>query len=103
MSSGLLTRAARERRPRSFPSTGVVNKRRPNMSGGVYKVIELVGTSTDSWEAAARAAIEAAAHTIQDIRVAEVVKMDVRTEANEIVEFRTKVLVSFKYHKELSD
>jgi hypothetical protein len=70
---------------------------------GVYKVIELVGTSNESWEAAARAAIEAAAQTLEDIRVAEVVKMDVRMESNKIVEFRTKVLVSFKYHKELRD
>ena len=70
---------------------------------GVYKVIELVGTSNESWEAAARAAIEAAAQTLEDIRVAEVVKMDVRMESNKIVEFRTKVLVSFKYHRELKD
>lgn len=73
------------------------------MSGGVYKVIELVGTSTESWEAAAKAAIEAAAGTLEDIRIAEVIQMDVRLEANKITEFRTKVRVSFKYHKELGD
>ena len=73
------------------------------MSGSVYKVIELVGTSSESWEAAARAAIEAAAQTLEDIRVAEVVKMDVRMESNKIVEYRTKMLVSFKYHRELKD
>jgi len=73
------------------------------MSGSVYKVIELVGTSSESWEAAARAAIEAAAQTLEDIRVAEVVQMDVRMESNKIVEYRTKVLVSFKYHRELKD
>jgi len=66
-------------------------------------VIELVGTSPDSWEAAARTAIETAAATLEDIRVAEVVKMDVRLDQNKIVEFRVKVMVSFKYHKELSD
>lgn len=70
---------------------------------GVYKVIELVGTSPVSWEDAARAAIEAAAQTLEDIRIAEVVQMDVRMEDNKIVEFRTKVMVSFKYHKELHD
>jgi flavin-binding protein dodecin len=73
------------------------------VSGGVYKLIELVGTSTESWEAAAKAAIEAASSTLEDVRIAEVVKMDVRLEENKIVEFRTRLTVSFKYHKELSD
>jgi len=69
---------------------------------GCYKVIELVGTSNESWEAAARAAIEAATASLEDVRIAEVVKMDVRMDNNVIVEFRTRVAVSFKYHKELS-
>lgn len=73
------------------------------MSGGVYKVIELVGTSTESWEAAARSAVEAATETLEDVRIGEVVKMDVRLEQNKIVEFRTRMSVSFKYHKELKD
>lgn len=73
------------------------------MSGGVYKVIELVGTSPDSWEAAAKNAVDAATSTLEDCRIAEVVKMDVRLEDNKIVEYRTKVALSFKYHKELSD
>ena len=73
------------------------------MSGGVYKVIELVGTSPDSWEEAAKAAIEAAAASLEDLRIAEVVKMDVRLDQNKIVEYRTKVSVSFKYHKEIKD
>lgn len=73
------------------------------MSGGVYKVIELVGTSPDSWEKAAKAAIEAAAASLEDLRIAEVVKMDVRLDQNKIVEYRTKVSVSFKYHKEIKD
>lgn len=73
------------------------------MPGGVYKVVELVGTSTESWEAAARAAIEGAAANLEDIRIAEVVKMDVRVDKNKIVEFRTRVALSFKYHKELQD
>jgi flavin-binding protein dodecin len=77
--------------------------RRYRMAGSVYKVIELIGTSPDSWEDAARMAIETAAATLEDIRVAEVVKMDVRLDQNKIVEFRVKVMVSFKYHKELSD
>lgn len=73
------------------------------MAGGVYKVIELVGTSTESWEAATKVAIETAAATLEDIRIAEVVKMDARLEGNKIVEFRTRLSVSFKYHKELGD
>lgn len=73
------------------------------MAGGVYKLIELVGTSTESWEAAAKGAIEAATATLEDIRIAEVVKMDVRLEANKVVEYRVRMTVSFKYHKELSD
>lgn len=70
------------------------------MPGSVYKVIELIGTSPDSWEAAARSVIEAATASLEDIRVAEVVKQDVRLENNKIVEYRTKVSLSFKYHKE---
>ena len=73
------------------------------MSGSVYKVVELVGTSTESWEAAARAAIEAAGKHLRDLRVAEVTRQDVRLEDNRIVEYRVKMNVSFKYHDELSD
>lgn len=73
------------------------------MSGSVYKVIELVGTSTESWEDAARSALQAAADSLEDLRVAEVVTSDVRLEGNEIVEFRVKMKVSFKYHRELTD
>jgi flavin-binding protein dodecin len=80
-----------------------VDERRSPVSGGVYKVIELVGTSPDSWEEAAKAAIEAAAASLEDMRIAEVVKMDVRLDQNKIVEYRTKVSVSFKYHKDLKD
>jgi flavin-binding protein dodecin len=80
-----------------------VDERRSPVSGGVYKVIELVGTSPDSWEKAAKAAIEAAAASLEDLRIAEVVKMDVRLDQNKIVEYRTKVSVSFKYHKDLKD
>lgn len=73
------------------------------MDDSVYKVIELIGTSGESWEAAARSAVETAAMSLEDIRVAEVVKMDMRLENNKVVQFRTKVMVSFKYHKDLTE
>ncbi|HAL29752.1 MAG TPA: transporter [Coriobacteriia bacterium] len=73
------------------------------MPASVYKVIELVGTSTESWEDAARSALKAAAESLEDLRIAEVVTSDVRLEGNEIVEFRVKMKVSFKYHSELTD
>ena len=73
------------------------------MDDGVYKVIELIGTSNESWEAAARSAVETAAQSLEDIRVAEVVKMDLRLEDNKVVQFRTKVMVSFKYQKDLAE
>jgi flavin-binding protein dodecin len=76
--------------------------RRCQMEDSVYKVIELIGTSPESWEAAARSAVETAARSLEDVRVAEVVEMDMRLENNKVAQFRTKVMVSFKYHKELA-
>lgn len=73
------------------------------MAGGAYKIIEVVGTSPESWEAAARAAIEAATKSLADVRIAEVVKMDVRLEDNRIAEYRTRLALSFKYHPEMGD
>jgi len=70
------------------------------MSEGVYKVIELIGTSTESWEKAAVAAVETAMKTLKDLRIAEVVEQDVQIEDGGIHAFRTKVKVSFKYHEE---
>jgi dodecin len=63
----------------------------------VYKVIELVGTSTESWERAATAAVELAATSLRDLRVAEVVELDVQLEEGRVVAYRAKVKVSFKY------
>ena len=74
------------------------------MSGGVYKVIEIVGTSTESWEAAAKKRrSKPLPSTLQDVRIASVVEQDVRLEQNKMVEFRVKLKVSFKYHKEHGD
>ncbi len=70
------------------------------MSGSVYKVIELVGTSENSWEEAAKNAVETAAKKLKDLRVAEVTTLDMRLEDNKVMAFRAKVSVSFKYHIE---
>ena len=67
------------------------------MSDSVYKVIELVGTSKESWEKAATNAIERAARSIRDLRVAEVSELDLQLEDGKVVAFRAKVKVSFKY------
>ncbi len=67
------------------------------MAESVYKVIELIGTSTESWERAASAAIERAAETLRDLRVAEVVEQDVVIEAGKVEAYRVKMKVSFKY------
>ena len=63
----------------------------------VYKVIELVGTSTESWEKAAAAAVERASQSLRDLRVAEVVALDMHMENGMIKAYRAKVKVSFKY------
>ena len=68
------------------------------MSESVYKVIELIGTSKESWEQAATAAVERAAQTLRDLRVAEVVKLDMQLDAKGKVEaYRAKLKVSFKF------
>jgi flavin-binding protein dodecin len=67
------------------------------MAESVYKVIELVGTSTESWEKAAKAAVERAALTLRDLRVAEVVEQDLVIEKGKVEAYRTKVKISFKF------
>ncbi len=70
------------------------------MAESVYKVIELVGTSTESWEKAAAAAVETAAKSLRDLRIAEVVQLDMHLENGKVTAYRAKVKVSFKYHIE---
>jgi hypothetical protein len=67
------------------------------MASSVYKFIELVGTSTESWEKAAAAAVEMASKTLRDLRIAEVVELDMQIEDGKVVSYRAKVRVSFKY------
>ena len=66
----------------------------------VYKVIEIIGTSTQSWEKAAASAVEMAAKSLRDLRVAEVVEMDMQIDNGKILAYRTKIKLSFKYEKE---
>lgn len=67
------------------------------MAESVYKVIELVGTSTDSWEKAAAAAVERASASLRDLRIAEVVELDMQLDEGKVRAYRAKVKVSFKY------
>ena len=67
------------------------------MSESVYKVVELIGTSTDSWEKAAAAAVERASQTLRELRVAEVVQLDLVIDEGKVSAYRAKLKVSFKY------
>ena len=67
------------------------------MSESVYKVVEIVGTSTESWERATSAAIERAAESLRDLRVAEVMEQDVIIEGGRVESYRVKLKLSFKY------
>ena len=62
-----------------------------------YKVIELIGTSTNSWEEAAKNAVDTARKTLKDLRIAEAVEFDMRVEDGKVTAYRTKVKISFKY------
>ena len=67
------------------------------MADGVYRVTEVIGTSGESWEAAARAAVETAAKTVRDLRIAEVLRQDVTIENGKIGSYRVRLGISFKY------
>ncbi|RMF19150.1 MAG: dodecin domain-containing protein [Deltaproteobacteria bacterium] len=67
------------------------------MADSVYKIIELVGTSTESWEKAAANAVERASQSLRDLRIAEVAELDMHLEDGKIAAYRAKVKVSFKY------
>ena len=67
------------------------------MAESVYKIIALVGTSTESWEKAAKAAVERAGKTLRDLRVAEVVELDMQLDKGKVEAYRAKVRVSFKF------
>lgn len=69
------------------------------MAESVYKVIELVGTSTKSWEDAAKNAVETASESLRDLRVAEITKLDMKIEKGKVAAYRARVSLSFKYQK----
>jgi flavin-binding protein dodecin len=70
------------------------------MSDSVYKVIELVGSSPNSWEDAAKNAVETAAKSLKNLRVAEITKLDMKVEGGKVTAFRARVNLSFKYTSE---
>jgi dodecin len=86
----LRVRSAAERLPRPDEEEGVVEE-------SVYRVIEVIGTSPTSWEEAARIAVETAGTTLEDLRVAEIVELDMRLQDNKVMAYRAKVKISFKY------
>ena len=69
------------------------------MADSVYKIIELVGTSPESWEKAAASAVEMAAKTMRNLRIAEVTELDMQLEGNKVVSYRAKVKLSFKVER----
>jgi hypothetical protein len=72
-------------------------KKGSNSDSGVYRVTEVIGTSTKSWEDAAASAIKAAAKSLRDLRIAEVSKLDMKIEDGVVVAYRARVQLSFKY------
>ena len=66
-------------------------------NGAVYRVTDVIGTSADSWEDAARSAVKMASKSLRDLRIAEVTKLDVKVENGKITQFRTRLSLSFKY------
>ena len=70
------------------------------MADSIYRVTEVIGTSSESWEDATRHAVETAAQTVRDLRVGEVVKLDVTIEDGRVTQYRSRVNISFKYEGE---
>ena len=69
------------------------------MADSVYRVTELVGTSSESWEQAASSAVETASQTLRDLRIAEVLKLDLQLEEGQVRAYRARIQVSFKYER----
>jgi dodecin len=69
----------------------------PKNGDGVYKIVEVVGTSSKSWEDAATGAVATAAKTLRDLRIAEVIKLDLKVEDGKVIAYRARLSLSFKY------
>jgi len=77
---------------------GLINtQKEDNLPESVYKIITLVGTSTESWEKAAAAAVDQASKSLRDLRIAEVDELDMQLESGKVIAYRAKVRISFKY------
>jgi flavin-binding protein dodecin len=90
-------RAARATRPAAGGSLRPHRRKGDRMADSVYRVTEVIGTSSESWEAAARSAVETAAKTVRDLRIAEVIRQDVTIENGAVTGFRVRLGISFKY------
>lgn len=75
----------------------MTDEREDIVSGSIYRVTEVIGTSTESWEEATKNAVETAAKTLRDLRIGEVVKLDVTVEDGHVTHYRARVSISFKY------
>jgi flavin-binding protein dodecin len=80
-------------------TTGAETMAKTGTESGVYRVTEIIGTSPVSWEDAAKSAVETAATSLRDLRVAEVEKLDVKIEDGKVIAFRAKISLSFKYEE----
>jgi hypothetical protein len=95
-------RLVRTRSAGRWRDTGCASTKGSTMTERVYKVIQLVGTSTESWERAASAAVERASSSLRDLRVAEIAELDLVLEDGAVTHYRAKVNVSFKYEDDAS-
>jgi dodecin len=82
---------------RRCPPTGETMMAKSKSDNGVYRVTEIIGTSRNSWEEAAKKAVETAGRTLRDLRVAEVSQLDMKVENGKVVAYRARVSLSFKY------
>ena len=90
----MVLRRAKSRARLSCETTASMAKKQTD---SVYRIVDVVGVSEKSWEEAGRRAVETAAGSLRDLRVAEVTKMDMRVEDGKVLAFRTRVALSFKY------
>ncbi len=78
----------------------MIERKGKAMPDSVYKIIEVVGSSPDSWEDAAKKAVETAGKSLKDLRIAEIADLDLKVEDGKVTAYRARVKVSFKYHDE---